>query len=136
MIETVMCLAMAVYFEARGEPPQGQTAVAQVVMNRVSDSRYPDNVCDVVKQGRYAGAHPLRDQCQFSFWCDGKKETIYEKRAWGEAVFYATIVYFGLVPDVTDGATHYHTTEVHPVWSRAMDITLQIDNHIFYRGEQ
>ena len=48
----LMCVAIAVYFEARGEPTAGQLAVAHVIHNRIEDPRYPDNACDVVKQAR------------------------------------------------------------------------------------
>ena len=56
MIETIfanalMCMALNIYHEARNESTMGQLAVGQVVMNRVYDDRFPDNVCDVVKQG-------------------------------------------------------------------------------------
>jgi len=63
----LMCIAVAVYFEARGEPSAGQIAVAQVVRNRIEDPRYPDNACDVVKQGYYWNGNPVRNKCQFSF---------------------------------------------------------------------
>ena len=53
MIDALACMATAIFFEARGEPMVGQVAVAQVIMHRVNDHRYPDNVCDVVKQGYY-----------------------------------------------------------------------------------
>ena len=53
MITTIACLATAIYFEARGEPMVGQVAVAQVIINRVDDERFPDTVCEVVKQGEY-----------------------------------------------------------------------------------
>ena len=74
MLESIMCLAMAIYFEARREPMVGQVAVAQVVMHRVYDHRFPNKVCDVVKEGYYYSWNkniPIRDKCQFSFWCDG-----------------------------------------------------------------
>ena len=51
MMSAIACLATAIYFEARGEPMVGQVAVAQVIVNRVYDERFPDTVCDVVKQG-------------------------------------------------------------------------------------
>jgi spore germination cell wall hydrolase CwlJ-like protein len=51
MITPLVCVAVAVYFEARGEPTAGQVAVAHVIRNRIEDPRYPDNACDVVKQG-------------------------------------------------------------------------------------
>lgn len=128
-----MCLTMAVYFEARGEPPKGQVAVAQVIMNRVKSKRYPDDVCAVVKQGRHHNGIPLRNQCQFSFWCDGKSEVVRNRDAWGKAFMYSVAVYYELIPDATNKATHYHTTWVNPVWNIPMSITTQVNNHIFYR---
>src|ERR1700744_5655884 len=41
------CLTQAVYFEARGETPRGQAAVAQVVLNRVANPSFPKTVCGV-----------------------------------------------------------------------------------------
>jgi spore germination cell wall hydrolase CwlJ-like protein len=133
MLEAIMCLTMAVYFEARGEPPLGQMAVAHVVMNRVESDSYPDSVCAVVKQGRYWKHVPLRHQCQFSFWCDGKPEVVANHEAWGNAFIYASTVYMGWLSDPTNGATHYHTTWVNPAWSLPMNITTQVNNHVFYR---
>ena len=45
------CLAEAIYFEARGEPLDGQVAVGEVILNRVDAENYPDDVCGVVNQG-------------------------------------------------------------------------------------
>ena len=39
-----------VYAESRGEPYQGQVAVAAVILNRVKDSRFPNTVSGVVYQ--------------------------------------------------------------------------------------
>ena len=78
----LMCVAMAVYFEARGEPTAGQIAVAHVIQNRIEDPRYPDNACDVVKQGYYWNGIPIRNKCQFSFYCDGKSDDPKNKQAW------------------------------------------------------
>src|SRR5215217_6545414 len=68
------CLATAIYFEARGEAYRGQVAVAQVVMNRVKDHRYPNTICGVVFQNQ-----SRRNSCQFSFACDGIPETINDR---------------------------------------------------------
>jgi len=133
MLEAVMCLTMAIYFEARGEPVEGQIAVAQVVMNRVESEEYPNTVCDVVKQGRYWKHVPIRHKCQFSFWCDGRPEVIANPDAWGTAFIYAGTVYMGWLPDTTEGATHYHATSVKPRWSIPMTLTTQVNNHVFYR---
>ena len=67
------CLAEAIYFEARGESEEGQAAVAQVVLNRVSSGLYPASICGVVYQNRQR-----RNACQFSFACDGRSLRVTE----------------------------------------------------------
>src|SRR3546814_6354866 len=44
------CLATAVYFESKGEPLEGQLAVAQVILNRRESRRFADTICGVVHQ--------------------------------------------------------------------------------------
>lgn len=75
------CLAEAIYFEARGESDEGQAAVAQVVMNRVSSGLYPPTICGVVFQNRHR-----RNACQFSFACEGRALRITEADARRRAV--------------------------------------------------
>ena len=41
---------MNVFHEAKNQSVEGQIAVAEVVMNRVADTRYPNTVCEVVYQ--------------------------------------------------------------------------------------
>ena len=60
------CLTQAVYYESRGESRSGQSAVAQVILNRVRHPAFPKSVCGVVFQGAKTGG------CQFSFACDGQ----------------------------------------------------------------
>jgi spore germination cell wall hydrolase CwlJ-like protein len=140
MIEALVCLATAIYFEARGEPTVGQIAVGQVIMSRVADHRYPDNVCDVVKEGYYYSWNPeipIPNRCQFSFWCDGKDEKITDQKAyeWAEEISWGLLDNTLNVIDLTDGATHYHAWWVHPSWSDMFTRTVRIDDHIFYRWE-
>ena len=140
MIEALVCLATAIYFEARGEPTVGQIAVGQVIMSRVADYRYPDNVCDVVKEGYYYSWNseiPIPNKCQFSFWCDSKPETITDKEAyaWAEEISWGLLEGDLNIIDLTDGATHYHAWWVHPSWTDMFTRTVRIDNHIFYRQE-
>jgi hypothetical protein len=63
----IFCLALNVYFEARNEPVEGKVAVAQVVMNRKADPRFPDTICGVVYQGqkRKRDFFPIKNKCQF-----------------------------------------------------------------------
>ena len=45
------CLAQNIYFESKSEPLAGQYAVADVVLNRVQDTRFPNTICEVVREG-------------------------------------------------------------------------------------
>ena len=141
LIETaLMCLALNTYHEAKNQSMIGQVATAQVVMNRVADSRYPNTVCEVVKQGpKYKGSDvPVRHKCQFSWFCDGKSdEPRRDSKEWFKAQDYARIVLSGrIVLDVTEGATHYHATYVKPSWAKTKTRTTRIESHIFYRWEK
>tara|TARA_R100001440_G_scaffold69603_1_gene91567 strand:+ start:720 stop:1148 length:429 start_codon:yes stop_codon:yes gene_type:complete len=141
ILETAfMCMALNIYHEAKFQSMLGQVAVGQVVMNRVEDSRFPDNVCDVVTQAvTYKGTDkPVLHKCQFSWYCNGEKdEPKYDSKEWRYAKEYASIVLSGtIVLDVTEGATHYHATYVRPAWAKTKTKTTRIDRHIFYRWEK
>ena len=141
LLETALvCLALNTYHEAKNQSMIGQVATAQVVMNRVADSRYPNTICEVVKQGpKYKGSDvPVRHKCQFSWFCDGKSdEPKRDSKEWRMAQEYARIVLSGrIVLDVTEGATHYHATYVKPSWAKTKTRTPRIESHIFYRWEK
>lgn len=122
------CLAEAIYYEARGESRTGQMAVAEVVMNRVRSSVYPDTICGVVYQGSQ------RDTgCQFSFTCDGSMRTKPYGRPWREANAISTQMIAGQYQPLTHRATHYHTTAVDPYWNASLIETTRIGAHVFYR---
>lgn len=128
------CLAQAIYFEARGEPVSGWSAVADVVINRVKDSRYPDTICGVVFQGEYR-----RHRCQFSFACDGRSDRAKNRRFWHRALRVAEnkLRYYRDSPTrATANATHYHADYVSPHWSRKMVRLAKIGNHIFYTDKR
>ena len=141
ILETAfMCMALNIYHEAKNQSMLGQIAVGQVVMNRVEDTRFPDNVCDVVTEAvTYKGTDkPVLHKCQFSWYCDGQKdEPKYHSEEWWNAQEYASIVLSGTIAlDVTEGATHYHATYVRPAWAKTKTRTTRIDRHIFYRWEK
>lgn len=123
------CLAEAIYFEARGEPEEGQAAVAQVVLNRVKSGLYPQTICGVVYQNRQH-----RNACQFSFACNGHALRITEPESWVDAQRIAKAVLDGktYVADV-GSSTHYHANYVRPRWARALKKMDVIGNHIFYK---
>ena len=119
------CLALAMYWEARGEGRQGMEAVGAVVLNRVYDRRFPNNTCHVVMQG---GERP---PCQFSWWCDGKSDRPKDYKAWQKAMNIADTMLHRRHSDPTRGALFFHSTSVSPGWQRRK--TARIGNHIFYR---
>ena len=126
----VACLAAAIYHEARSEPLHGQVAVSNVILNRVQSPSFPDTPCEVVKQGRYWAGHPVRNQCHFSYWCDGKPEVIEDQRAYTLALSIA--VNWRNLVDITGGATYYHRDDVNPYWVDGLKTRRQIGRHIFY----
>lgn len=123
----LLCLTQAIYFEARGEPLLTQYAVAEVVMNRVSDPRYPDNVCDVLAEDRGPGPH----DCQFSFMCDGKPEIMKEARARERAERIARVVSMG-VTNTVGNSLFFHAEYVKPAWARKMRFVRKIGKMLFY----
>jgi len=128
---SLMCLAVAVFFEARDQPITGQYAVAEVVMNRVADPRWPDTICGVVFQDR-----------QFSFTHDGKsdrmetyaKDDIIEWRAMNQARTVAKEVYDSGYVELE--ATHYHSLSVRPSWAKHYYKVGRIGDHVFYTAPQ
>lgn len=122
------CLAQAIYYEARGESYDGQMAVADVIVNRTRSSVYPDTVCGVVYQGSERSTG-----CQFTFTCDGSLDRRPHGEAWARSRAIASEVMMGFARPITHRATHYHTTEVDPIWSAHLVETTRIGAHIFYR---
>lgn len=124
------CLATAIYFEARGEPEEGQLAVAQVVLNRVKNPAYPDTICGVVYQNK-----TKRNRCQFSFACDGRADRITDNGAWTRAEELAkksVEEQSEAFLEEVGSATHYHATYVRPRWAGRMKQTDKIGRQIFY----
>jgi spore germination cell wall hydrolase CwlJ-like protein len=138
------CLALNIYHESRGDSFAGQSAVADVVMNRVEDSYYPNTVCEVVKQTVWVenwkgNMVPKRHMCQFSWFCDGVSDEPGDPDAWAESYMMAEEVFDkGNWRGITEGATHYHSLQVRPKWvkDRGMEYTGTIGQHEFYRWER
>lgn len=129
------CLAQNIYYEARGSSRADRIAVGEVVLNRVQDSRYPNTICEVVQQGPVdRKGLPIRNKCQFSWWCDGKSDYPLDRDSWAKAQYIAySLLYTGQTYDITEGATHYHAEYVNPRWASSLTLTGRIGEHIFYR---
>lgn len=117
------CLATAIYFESRGEPIEGQLAVADVVMNRAASGRYPSDWCGVVKQ-----------PAQFSFVRRGQFPAITDAYAWQTAQAVARTAMLNLAREIPTDVLWYHANYVAPTWRHALQEVEQIGAHIFYRA--
>jgi spore germination cell wall hydrolase CwlJ-like protein len=133
----VECMALNIYYESRGSNLADKAAVADVVLNRVNDTRYPDTVCGVVKQGlQDANGNMLRNKCQFSWYCDGKHDRPQDEDRWVEAQSIAwNMVEENKYRGITEGSTHYHATYVNPRWAKTLQLVGRIGAHMFYRWE-
>jgi len=126
------CLALNVYYEARSSNLADKAGVADVVLNRVADRRYPDTICDVVQDGYKSG----RKDCQFSWYCDGKPDVPVDLDRWFEAQTVAyNMIEFKEYRGISEGATHYHATYVNPFWASSLRMVGRIGEHIYYRWE-
>jgi spore germination cell wall hydrolase CwlJ-like protein len=116
------CLAGAIYFESRGEPLEGQLAVADVVLNRAASGKYPQGVCEVITQ-----------KAQFSFIEDGQfPEPNKASKAWRKAVAVARVAQNELAEAVPEEVLWYHADYVAPVWRHGLKKSEKIGVHIFY----
>ncbi|WP_347829922.1 cell wall hydrolase [Planktomarina temperata] len=122
------CLAEAIYFEARGEPVEGQFAVAEVILNRVDSPKFPNSICKVVRQGT-----GRKHACQFSYNCDGKLEYIANGSAYDQTKRVARVSMDRKTRPLTKGATFYHATFVSPSWARSFQHVATIGVHKFYK---
>jgi N-acetylmuramoyl-L-alanine amidase len=149
----LFCLAENIYHEARNQSVAGKIAVSLVVLNRVSDRRWPNTICEVTHQGPTYESwktkkdkslpkddrvyYPIRNKCQFSWWCDGLEEKIdFSSFQWQLSLQTAEKVlltkkFSGMV----EGANHYHADSVSPSWRIKMTLITKIDNHLFYRQD-
>jgi spore germination cell wall hydrolase CwlJ-like protein len=117
--ESAHCLALNVYYEARGSNLADQASVADVVLNRVQDTRYPSTIC------------------QFSWYCDGKADDPQDEDRWFEAQMIAwNMLEHNQFRGITEGSTHYHATYVNPRWASSLQMVGRIGAHIYYRWER
>ena len=133
--ESVQCLALNVYHEARDQGTAGLFGVTAVVLNRVNDKRFPNTICEVVYQGPTRESwktrqfknlpaderifYPIKTRCQFSWYCDGKNDTPHNKEKYQEVLDLVEAILYNELSfvDITDGALFYHADYVTPGWA-------------------
>jgi N-acetylmuramoyl-L-alanine amidase len=133
------CLATNIYFEAANQSDAGKLAVAYVTINRARTlSRWENSICGVVHEGKTfvnwkGNVLPIRNKCQFSWYCDGKPDEIEDSPTWLKCLKIAELALYDNQFDITSGSTHYHTRSVNPYWRDQLEHTVTIDDHIFYK---
>ena len=154
-MQEVECMAQNIYFEANNQSKAGMIAVARVVINRMRDNRYPDTACEVILEGPIRESwktrkdetladkdrvfYPVRNRCQFSWYCDGKADVVPSPKtnlSWRLAQDIAVeVLAFDKYTGIVEGATHYHADYVQPTWRSTLTLITKIDDHIFYRWD-
>ncbi|KQX20721.1 MULTISPECIES: cell wall hydrolase [unclassified Sphingomonas] len=115
------CMAKVVLHEAANQTRSGQLAVAQVIMNRVGQDRFGENVCEVVNQpGQFfhtASFNPRRDTDR-----------------WATAVEVSRQAMAGDADQVVPGAVFYHSAHQPPNrFFRTRQRLSMVGDHVFYR---
>jgi hypothetical protein len=129
--QELQCLAENIYFEARGEPLDGQYAVAEVTLNRTRAAHFPRTICAVVHQTRWDPGR-RRYVADFS-WTELPASAPPDGAAWKQAMAVATAAYDDLRAPLVPDALFYHAADVRPPWARTRSPVATIGNHIFYR---
>jgi|TARA_R100000781_G_C4052306_1_gene118075 spore germination cell wall hydrolase CwlJ-like protein len=132
--EDYECLVEAIYHEARSEEMIGMLAVANVILTRQESSDYPNTICKVVHQAKRFMGRIVRNKCQFSYYCDGKREEFHDLASALVASEVADMALMGVQLKQTVGCTHYHASYVTPRWASNPNFKSmgQVGNHIFY----
>jgi len=118
-------LAKTIFGEARGEPHEGQVAVACVILNRWKSKKW------------FAGptiAATCLKPYQFSCWnkSDPNSQKI-AKLSYAQYSKYFDVIKEAEAHDVTNGATHYHTEGIHPKWAEGITPCKVFAHHVFYK---
>jgi spore germination cell wall hydrolase CwlJ-like protein len=125
--DAITCLARSIYWEAKGKSAADMEAVSSVVMNRLGHEGFPDTVCAVVKQGSESKS------CQFSWWCDGRKDNVQEETEYAVAKEIARKALNKQLKDRTHGAMYFHDRRVKPAWARQYIKTTETRMFLFYK---
>ncbi len=129
--QDLQCLAENIYFESRGEPLEGQYAVAEVTLNRTRAQNFPHTVCEVVHEARW---DPARRRLVADFsWTALGEQIPRDGHAWKQAMSVASAVYDDLNEPRVPDALFYHATGIRPGWARTRKVVATIGNHIFYK---
>lgn len=117
------CLALNIYYEARGSSQLDMKAVGSVTVNRVKSKNFSRSVCSVVYQPG-----------QFSWTTDKYPNIPTDRKQWKLSQKIADDIISGEQEDVTSGATYFYDHKrVKPRWTRKMTETLRTNHHSYLK---
>lgn len=136
----IRCMALGIYYEARGEPFLGQVAVARVILNRVKSGLFPNNYCDVIYQNYEINiGNENKIVCQFSWVCDTSiskdeipKNALYQQV---EKIARDVILENKWAEVLSNDVLFFHASTVNPKWSQNYNHVTTIGNHLFYEKQ-
>jgi spore germination cell wall hydrolase CwlJ-like protein len=134
------CLTKNIFYEASGEPLNGQAAVARVVMNRIAYG-FGNDPCAVIYQ-THTIDKLIDDEiqkvklCQFSWVCEGKAEPNQNNPSYKQAelIAYNVLAYDAYTDVVPNTTLFFHNLSVDPLWPYKQ--VAKIGNHIFYSKQK
>lgn len=131
--QDILCLALNIYYEARGSSQDDRWAVGHVVMNRLGSNSFGPTICAVVWDVRYHGSkkhsYPVG---QFSWTVIRHKSAkIPNDPSWEECQKIAYLLVNDTdMYDPTGGRMHYwNPKKANPRWGHRSSDPLQIGSH-------
>lgn len=129
--QDIECLAMNMYFEARGEGTTGKLAVATVTLNRAAHPKFPNSICEVVYQKTKVKEKTV---CQFSWYCNPAARLNTSSKQYKASIVLAIRLFTENlhITELKD-ALYFHNEQVSPNWNLPKVAT--IGNHTFYSAK-
>ena len=129
------CLARNVFYEANGEPMEGQMAVAQVTVNRARSGLFPRDLCAVVTQTTVVGSDRV---CQFAWYCNADRNKLKTLKPSDPSYIAAKRVFLDgqKVANIDKDVMWFHedSIKVNPRWPHK--VATKIGNHVFYKRQK
>lgn len=119
------CMALAIYAEAHTQSIEAKQAVAQVILNRLRNGKFGEDICSIVySRGQF---HGVWDVAEGRHQWPTEEDLLKEK-------LVAHSVYFHKVPNLIGNTTYYfHDDSIaRPFTWSGKSKKVKIDNLIFY----
>ena len=147
-VSVIALVAAVTYALVADRSTAGMDQIEPTLVYKETDAALLDQahclatICGVVYQAmRDSNGNPLRDKCQFSWYCDGKSDRIENARAYDDDFNLALTAILNREEkgsdddsayDNTNNSLWYHAHYVQPYWAAAYTFQERIGAHLFY----